>query len=731
MTIRAKKALSITAVLLGTAALPFPSWADNIANPVSTHTDINKNQTIRLGDTQNGSLLFKTETSGRYIKAPNVSTDVKMNIAGPIIRTTLSQTFQNKSDEFVEGVYVFPLPNKAAVDRLRIVVGGRFIEGKIKEKKEAKKIYETAKAQGKKASLVEQERPNIFTASVANIGPHESVSIQIEYQDNADIKNGTASLIFPMTVAPRYSPPAELLQLASADGGEVTAILDPVLDRNRITPPLMDPKDEPIDYIRLPVSIEVKLDAGFALENIDSPYHNITINNIDEDSAIIKLSEGAVPANRDFKLSWQALPSHAPKKTVFKETVGDDTYLMTMVTPPKTLGFETLETHKRQSIFVIDTSGSMGGTSIVQARRALKLGLSQLSAEDEFNVIRFSSDHSSLYSQPRKATKENIEDALYWVSNLKADGGTNMFPAMNAALKGEASEEFLKQVVFITDGSIGNEQQLFALIQDELKSARLFPVGIGSAPNRFFMSRAAKFGRGTSVVIGDINEVDSEMASLFQSLSSPVLTNLQLSFKDGFESYPSKIPDLYAGEPVVTLTKLATEDTPNSLSFSGQYPKQSWQETLDLNSATEAKGLSVLWARRKIADLEEQRFDRESSDKIDAAILKTALQYHLVSRLTSLVAVDVTPSRDLSSPLTTKAVPTQLPKGWDFAALQALKPSVEKEARLQVAPPTLEQHSIPMPATASPHIFFLLLGGLMMLLGRIFSLKTKGLRRAL
>ena len=162
--------------------------------PSPNPTSLAKKSTSEVGlnETQDGSLLFKTDNPNRYLKAPMIATDVKMDIAGAVIRTTLSQTFKNTSDEWVEGIYVFPLPENAAVDRLKIVVGGRLIEGQIKEKKQAKRIYETAKAQGKKASLVEQLRLNIFSASVANIGPHEAVDIQSEYQDKSEIKHGIA-----------------------------------------------------------------------------------------------------------------------------------------------------------------------------------------------------------------------------------------------------------------------------------------------------------------------------------------------------------------------------------------------------------------------------------------------------------------------------------------------------------------------------------------------------------
>lgn len=674
---------------------------------------------LGLNDVRDGSLLFKTDRVGRYVKAPMVSTDVKMKIAGPVIRTKLSQTFKNTSDQWVEGVYVFPLPENAAVDRLRIVVGGRFIQGQIKEKKQAKKIYETAKAHGKKASLVEQLRPNMFSASVANIGPHESVAIQIEYQDKSDIKHGVASLTFPMTVAPRFSPPSEIIKLATADGKSLPVVLDPVLDRHLISPPLMNPKDEPTEYLRLPVSLNIELDAGFDVASIDSPYHEISVNRIDADSANITLTNGEVPANRDFQLKWKAQRSAEPQRAVFKETIGETSYLMTMVSPPLPEAPILLKSHAREMLFIIDTSGSMGGTSIAQARRALKLGLDRLSPEDSFNITRFSGDYSKFSDAPLAATEENIERALRYVDRLKANGGTMMRPALSNSFKTKPDGERLRQIVFITDGAIGNETELFALIQDKLGDARMFPVGIGSAPNRFFMSRAAKFGRGTMVMIGKIDEVETQMTELFAALENPVLTNLQLSLKNKGEAYPARLPDLYDGEPVVSIVKLASRDMPKSLTITGEYSDTPYKGRMDLTSAIPAKGLSVLWARQKIADLEERRFDRRSAADIDAKILKTALDHHLVSRLTSLVAVDVTPSRDMSDPLQTLKVPTQLPAGWDFAKLASNTTAAYRASAPNTQAAPAPQRMAPLPSTASPHVLMVLLGLFLMLFGTL------------
>ena len=710
----------------GTAlALSLVLMAGSGAKAEETPPPFNQQQ-VGINDAADGTLLFKTQTPGRYIKAPMVSTDVVMDIAGPVIRTRLSQTFENTSDEWVEGIYVFPLPEYAAVDHLKMIIGGRMIEGQIHEKKKAKQIYEQAKSEGKKASLVEQERPNIFTASVANIGPGEKIAIQIEYQDKAQMKGGVFSARFPMTVGPRYNPQAQTIQIASNRNEPIMAVLDPVLDRARIEPPLMNPINEPDNYLRLPVTMTINLNAGFDLDTVTSPYHDIQIAKIDEDSVQIQLADGKVPANKDFKLEWQAQPTAQPYSGLFRETVGGDTYLLAMLTPPKP-NKQTLKTHARESIFVIDTSGSMDGKSIVQARKSLLLALDHLDAKDTFNIIRFSSDHSSLFPQAQLANDKNIAKARRFVRGLEAGGGTEMAPALAQALEAQDRESGrVRQVMFITDGSIGNEKQLFAQIKDNLKTSRLFPVGIGSAPNSYFMSRAAKFGRGTYVQIGDLNEVSQRMGTLFAALDNPVLTNLSANLETKGQSYPSYIPDLYEGEPVIMVTKLSTKNLPQNIKLDGRLASTDWAASFPMSNINEAKGLSVLWAREKIASLEESRFDRAGADKIDAQILQTALEHHIVSRLTSLVAVDITPSRPLSADLTQSQVPTQLPEGWNFAKVAFDgTPQAQKPMPVQRTAPA-PQPSVPLPSTASPHVIFTLLGLLLMLIGALFPrLRTR------
>ena len=329
----------------------------------------------------------------------------------------------------------------------------------------------------------------------------------------------------------------------------------------------------------------------------------------------------------------------------------------------------------RETIFVIDTSGSMHGTSIQQARSALLLALARLQPEDTFNVIQFNSRTWKLFDQPVAADRPAIELARAYVERLGANGGTEMLSALTAAFsqRGELESNRVRQVIFITDGSVGNEAQLFAYIHENLGERRLFTVGIGSAPNSHFMTRAAKFGRGTFTYVGTAGEVSEKMGELFRKLESPVLSHIELDFEDDrVEVWPQRIPDLYLGEPVVVTARLP--DVPSGLDVRGRRGEQPWGIGFQLRGGKTHSGVAKLWARRKIAALMDsmdsmtEGADRdEVRAQVVAQVIDVALQHHLVSKFTSLIAVDVTPTAPHGSPMAkgmTKAVPTQLPAGW-------------------------------------------------------------------
>jgi Ca-activated chloride channel family protein len=622
--------------------------------------------TVSKAEVSSGSLLLQSSTPGRYVEAPLVAADVKMDIAGPIIRTRLTQRFTNPTDKWVEGVYAFPLPEDAAVDTLRVIIGDTFIEGDIKERKEARVIYEQAAASGQRAGLMEEERPNLFTTSLANIGPGETVAVQIEYQDKARLDNGVWSTRFPMVIGPRYNPPATF-GLTADRNGRTLSVSDPVPDRDKITPPVLHPALEPsgAEGLRLPVNFDISLQAGVPIASITSQTHALNVSKTDKDSAVIHLKDGEVPADRDFVLSWKPEPASAPTASLFREERNGEEYLLAVVNPPvvKTAN----QRRDRETIFVIDNSGSMSGESMDQAKQGLLLALDRLAPTDEFNVIRFDDTMDQLFTTAAPANEQNLSRARRFVSNLQANGGTEMLPALQAALvdNDRNNKEEVRQVVFITDGSIGNEDQLFAAIHDGLGRSRLFTVGIGSAPNAYFMTRAARQGRGTFTYMDDVTKVTEQSAKLFAALENPVMTDLEMKLPAGAaDAYPSPLPDLYAGEPVTLVMR--AKDLRGDLTLSGKLNGKTWSQTFSLAGAAQSTGVTQLWARARIAGFEESRYTGMSMEDVDKGVLQTALDFHLVSRLTSLVAVDKTPARPEGEKLDTRQIASMLPKGWDF-----------------------------------------------------------------
>ncbi|SPP63483.1 marine proteobacterial sortase target protein [Nitrospira lenta] len=637
-------------------------------------------QTISLNEVKGGRLLFKTAQPGRFLPAPTLKTDVRISVTGLIARATVSQEFLNPSlekDAWAEGVYVFPLPETAAVDHLRMKIGERIIEGQIKEKAEAKKVYEQAKQEGKRASLVEQERPNIFTTSVANIGPGERITVEIEYQETIRYDQGAFSLRFPMVVGPRYIPGTAMVMEDQPPGNGWSLDTDRVPDASRITPPVQHPNAGPIN----PVSLNIDLAPGFPLGKLESPYHQVLTIAEPDGRQHITLREDAVPADRDFVLTWKPTAGQAPTLSVFREQRGNEQYAFLMAMPP--IGSDHQPTTvARETIFVIDTSGSMSGTSIEQARAALLLALNRLTAQDRFNVIQFNSVTHVLFSQAQPVTPQTLRKALHYVDNLKANGGTEILPALKMALKGSAPTSHLRQVIFLTDGQVGNEDELFEIIRTQLGTSRLFTIGIGSAPNSHFMRKAAEFGRGTFTHIGSTSEVQAQMDAIFRKLERPVLTDLRIDgIDDRVEMFPPRIPDLYEGEPVVVVLKGPA--LPETVTVQGLIGSAPWTTSITLKHRDPREGLSVFWARQKIAALMDQQRYNQDEAATKQAVLDVALPHHLVSKYTSLIAVDVTPVRPADKLLQTHAMKTNLPDGQDYQAIFGL-PQTATSGQLQI-----------------------------------------------
>ena len=636
------------------------------------------NHDSRPRDASGGTLLFKAKSHGEYLPAPLLKTDVQMTISGLIVRATVRQQFKNDSAEWAEGIYVFPLPEHAAVDHLTMHIGERIVEGVIKERGEAKQMYEKAKSEGKQASLVEQERPNIFTTSVANIGPGDDITVEIQYQHTLHYDHGQFRVRFPIVVGPRYIPGiANGETVQSFDGHGWANNTNQVSDASRITPPVLDPKN---GYIN-PVSLTVDLTPGFPLAHLESRYHDIQTQEHDG-RYTITLAADTVPDDRDFELRWQPAEGQAPSAALFSEEKEGKAYALFMVMPP---AIAAVQAHRipREVIFIIDTSGSMHGHSIEQAKAALQLAIARLSIDDCFNIIQFNSTMELLFTGAVPATQKNIAMATQYVSRLVAQGGTEMLPALQRALDGKDQHSGLRQVIFLTDGQVGNEHELFKTISTRLADSRLFTIGIGSAPNSHFMRKAAEFGRGTFTYIGNTTEVQEKMEALFRKVEQPALTDIAIDLPQGVhaELFPARIPDLYAGEPVVVSMKADT--LPEHAILHGRFGQTPWQIDLTLSKGQQRDGVAVFWARAKIDSLMNAEIQGMDKEGIRRSIIDVALHHHLVSRYTSLVAVDVTPTRPNDGDVKTHAMKTNLPHGQDYEHIFGL-PQTATNGQLQI-----------------------------------------------
>lgn len=654
---------------------------------------------LQPGDARSGTLLLKQD--GATTEAIRLGIDVDIAVSGPTLRARVTQIFRNPTKDWVEATYVYPLATGGAVDTLKMVVGDRIIVGDIKERQQARVIYEEARRAGQKAALTEQERPNIFTNSVANIGPGETVLVQIEYQEPVHQSGDEYSLRLPLVVAPRYNP-APIVQSVDfrKDGsGWGTTTSPPAADRDRISPQVLDPdKNAPVN----PTSITVRLNAGFALGEVRSHHHNVKVESPDNTTRIVTLADGAVPADRDFELTWKPAAEKAPSVGLFREHIGGADYLLAFVTPPGA-GHATQKPLPREVVFVIDNSGSMGGTSIVQAKASLLYALGRLQPSDRFNVIRFDDTMDVLFPASVQADAAHVAEATSFVDALQARGGTEMVPAMRAALTDRIGDSsMVRQVVFLTDGAIGNEQQLFETITAMRGRSRVFMVGIGSAPNTYLMTRAAELGRGAFTHIGSVEQVEERMRGLFAKLENPAVTGLSARFSEArADVTPAIIPDVYRDEPLVLVARL--DKFAGALEIKGRVGDRPWSATLPLQNAAEGKGLSKLWARRKIGDAEVARTLREMTpEDSDRAILALALDHQIVTRLTSLVAVDKTPSRPEGAPLKLSELPINLPAGWDFEKVFGERPHLTPTQLRERHADARNQPSTRRPTPAAP-----------------------------
>lgn len=586
------------------------------------------------GATDDGprSALLEIEgKDGSRQQVASTRTDVEVQITGLVAQAKLRQVFRNPSDQYIEARYLLPLPDTSAVYGMRIDLPDRTIEGEVKEREEARIEYEAAKQEGMAAALVEQQRAHLFNTRVANIPPGAEFTVEIDWWQTVDYADGVFEWRLPLTVRPRY---------AVQDPVDIGATLEQ-----------MDPARQAGEA--QDASIQVTLEPGLEIAPPISPSHAIVDGGPGAQGVRrFRLRDARVPLDRDFVLRWQALPGTQPQAALFHEARDGEEYALLMLVPPVQAKAGTPRL-PRELVLVLDSSGSMAGEAWTGARAAAHVALDQLKPGDRFVLIDFDSQPNPFRLNSEPATPEMIALAHQWIDTLEADGGTEIEAAIVAALAVKPTPGLVRQVVFVTDGAVGNEAQIYTALVAARGEARIFTVGLSAAPNRAFLRKLAELGAGTSTLIGDLSEVESGMRTLFTRLEAPLLTAVTVDWPALGEAYPDVLPDLYQGEPLLLVSKLAHLKQP--VKVGGYLAGGRWAQTLATPKIASG-GIARLWARRKIGSIED-RIDLGGDEaQLKPQVLEVALAHRLLSRYTSFVAVEKRKRRPDGTPL----VPTEI-----------------------------------------------------------------------
>ncbi|HXI26358.1 MAG TPA: VIT and VWA domain-containing protein [Pyrinomonadaceae bacterium] len=594
---------------------------------------------------------------------PLKHTDVKAQISGFLSRVTVTQEFENPFKEKIEAVYTFPLPQNAAVDDMTMVVGDRTVRGKILRREEAQAVYEAAKNNGQTASLLAQERPNIFTQSVANILPGEQIKITISYVETLKYENGSYEFVFPMVVGPRYVP-------GNSTGAQSTGFApdtDRVPDASRITP-----QPAPAGMrAGHDISIDVMLDAGVPLDGLNSKTHEVVIERPDDRRARVALKDQATIPNKDFILRYDVAGKQI-SDALLTHSTGHSGFFTLILQPPERVTAEDVT--PKELVFVLDTSGSMSGFPIEKAKETMKLALDNLYPYDTFNLITFSGDEHILFPEPVPATKENLAKAQAFLETRQGGGGTEMMKAIRASMDPSDKQDHVRIVCFMTDGYVGNDMEIIGEVQKH-PNARVFSFGIGNSVNRFLLDGMAKYGRGEVEYVGLNDDGSAAARRMHERIRNPLLTDISVDWNGLAVSdvYPKMIPDLFGAKPVILSGKYSGNGK-GVIRLKGKMSGRDFVREIpvDFSSTEQHDVLATLWARNRVDDLMSQDFQGAQlgtmKDDVKQAVTQLGLDYRLMTQFTSFVAVEEMIVTDGGQPRRVD-VPVEVPEGVNREAI--------------------------------------------------------------
>jgi Ca-activated chloride channel family protein len=601
-----------------------------------------------------GTLMTRLPDSQNPVPVPLKHTDVKASIAGYVATVDVTQQYHNPYSGKIEAVYVFPLPANAAVNEFLMTIGERKIRGIIRERAEAEQIYKAARAQGHVASLMTQERPNVFTQSVANIEPGKQIDVNVKYFHTLEYVDGWYEYVFPMVVGPRFNPPGYSEGIGAAGRGDRGA----------------SGQAKEVQYLRPTersghdISLTLDIDAGVTVEKLESRNHKVKIAKRDEHVATVQLDEADKIPNKDFVLRYKVAGDRVKSAVMAqRDAKTGGGHFTLMLFPPETL--KELPRKPLEMVFTLDVSGSMSGRPIEQSKAAIRYALKNMRPDDTFNVVRFAGSSEQMAPGAVPANRENVSAGLQYIESMHAGGGTMMIEGIRRSLAVSPGSERLRFVAFLTDGYIGNEPEILREIHQLRQSTRIFSFGVGSSPNRYLLDHMAKFGAGCAAYLSLNDNADAVMAEYFQRIAHPALTDLEIDWggMNVSEVYPQKLPDLFVGRPVILTGKFNGRGEA-TVKVRGKVGGEQREIVLPVNledEATNHTGIKSVWARGKIADL----FDRttyESNPDLPYEVKQVALEHGLMSAYTAFVAVDSS-TKTAGDHGTSVAVPVPVPEG--------------------------------------------------------------------
>jgi len=606
-----------------------------------------------------GSLTVVDGKGRAQSTCPLKHTEVKADISGFISRVTVTQQFENPFKEKIEAVYTLPLPQNAAVDDMTMLVGERTIKGKILPREEAQAVYEAAKSGGKVASLLDQERPNIFTQSVANILPGEQIKIVISYVEVLKYDEGAYEFVFPMVVGPRYVPGTPT---GESKGNGASSDTDRVPDASRITPKLAEMRSGH------DISLEVNLDAGLIVEDVSSKTHPIDIQRPDIHSARLKLKDSATIPNKDFILRYD-IAGKAVQDALLTHASDKGRFFTLILQPPERVAAEDVT--PKELVFVLDTSGSMTGFPIEKAKETMKLALDNLYPSDTFNFITFSGDTHILFPRPVPATKQNLNRAQAFLESRSGGGGTEMMTAIKAALAPSDDQSHIRIVCFMTDGYVGNDMEIISEIQKH-QNARVFSFGIGNGANRFLLDKMAEVGRGEVEYVTLEDDGSAAAHRFHERIRNPLLTDISIDW-NGLpvaDVYPQRIPDLFGAKPVI-LTGRFSNAGRATIRLKGKMAGSDFVREIPVEfpeTMASHDVLAPLWARARIDSMMGEDYLGAQVGKMRGGLKETitqlGIEYRLMTQFTSFVAVEEMIVTDGGQPRRID-VPVEVPAGVD------------------------------------------------------------------